>query len=287
MFFSPDGFLSLKSSIPQIAVIHDLNFEHYPEDLPKQYTKYYKKYFPLFARKATRIITVSEFSKKDISEQYGISSEKIDVAYNGVSDSFNPSELSEIKTTREKFSDGSPYLVYVGALHARKNIERMLLAFDQFKKANNTDYKMLIVGEKIWKNTNFETTLENLNFKNDVLFTGRVSSTDLNKIIGSSEGLVYASYFEGFGIPIIEGMKCNVPVITSKVSSMPEVAGDAAILVDPFSVDSISKGMEQLLDNEKTDKLIQLGAKRALDFTWENTSKEVWNSIEKVITKLN
>jgi len=287
LFFSPDGFLSLKSSIPQIAVIHDLNFEHYPEDLPKQYTKYYKKYFPLFARKATRIITVSEFSKKDISEQYGISSEKIDVAYNGVSDSFNPSELSEIKTTREKFSDGSPYLVYVGALHARKNIERMLLAFDQFKKANNTDYKMLIVGEKIWKNTNFETTLENLNFKNDVLFTGRVSSTDLNKIIGSSEGLVYASYFEGFGIPIIEGMKCNVPVITSKVSSMPEVAGDAAILVDPFSVDSISKGMEQLLDNEKTDKLIQLGAKRALDFTWENTSKEVWNSIEKVITKLN
>ena len=287
IFLSPDGFLSLKTSTPQIAVIHDLNFEHYPEDLPKSYTKYYKTYFPLFAKKAARIITVSEFSKKDISSQYAISLNKIEVAYNGVSDNFSPPDIPAIKSTQMKFSGGKPYLVYVGALHARKNIERMLLAFDQFKKNTNSEYKMLIVGEKIWKNTKFESTLENLSAKKDVLFTGRLTSSDLNKVVGSSNGLVYVSYFEGFGIPIIEGMKCEVPIVTSNVTCMPEVAGNAAILVDPFSIESISNGMEQLLDKEKVDKLVQLGTERALDFSWDNTAKIVWSTIEDVLNEPN
>ena len=283
IFLSPDGFLSLKTSIPQIAVIHDLNFEHHPEDLPKSYMKYYKKYFPLFARKATRIITVSEFSKKDIGSQYAISLNKIEVAYNGVSDNFSPSDIPTIKSTQMKFTEGKPYFVYVGALHARKNIERMLLAFDQFKKNTSSDFKMLIVGEKIWKNTKFESTLENLSAKKDVLFTGRLTSSDLNKVIGSSNGLVYVSYFEGFGIPIIEGMKCEVPVITSNVTCMPEIAGNAAILVDPFSINSISNGMEELLDKERYDKFVQLGKKRVSCFSWDNTAKIVWSCIEDVL----
>jgi len=285
IFLSPDGFLSLKTSIPQVAVIHDLNFELYPEDLPKSYTKYYKKYFPLFARKAARIITVSEFSKKDISSQYAISLNKIEVAYNGVSDNFSPSDIPTIKSTKMKFSEGKPYLVYVGALHGRKNIERMLLAFDQFKKNTNSEYKMLIVGEKIWKNTKFESTLENLSAKKDVLFTGRLTSSDLNKVVGSSNGLVYVSYFEGFGIPIIEGMKCEVPVITSNVTCMPEIAGNAAILVDPFSVNSISNGMEELLNKEKYEKFVQLGKKRVLSFSWDNTAKIVWSCIEDILNE--
>ena len=287
IFLSTDGFLSLKTSIPQIAVIHDLNFEHYPEDLPKAYMKYYKKYFPLFAKKAARIITVSEFSKKDISKKYAISLNKIEVTYNGVGDNFSPSDIPVIESTRMNFSEGNPYLVYVGALHARKNIERMLLAFDQFKKNTNSDYKMLIVGEKIWKNTKFESTLENLRFKNDVIFTGRLTSHDLNKVIGSSNGLVYVSYFEGFGIPIIEAMKCEVPVVTSDVTCMPEIAGNAAILVDPFSVNSISKGMEELLDKEKYAKYIQLGKKRVLSFSWDNSAKIVWSCIEDVLAESN
>ena len=287
IFLSPDGFLSLKTSIPQIAVIHDLNFEHYPEDLPKSYMKYYKKYFPLFAKKAARIITVSEFSKKDISNQYAISLNKIEVTYNGVGENFSPSDISVIQSTQMKFSEGKPYLVYVGALHARKNIERMLLAFDRFKKNTNSEYKMLIVGEKIWKNTKFESTLENLCYKNDIIFTGRLASSDLNKVIGSSNGLVYVSYFEGFGIPIIEAMKCEVPVITSDVTCMPEIAGNAAILVDPFSVNSISKGMEEILDKEKYIKYVQLGKKRVMYFSWDNSAKIVWNCIEDVLAEPN
>lgn len=287
IFLSPDGFLSLKTSIPQIAVIHDLNFEHYPEDLPKSYMKYYKKYFPLFAKKAARIITVSEFSKKDISNQYAISLNKIEVTYNGVGENFSPSDISVIQSTQMKFSEGKPYLVYVGALHARKNIERMLLAFDRFKKNTNSEYKMLIVGEKIWKNTKFESTLENLYYKNDIIFTGRLASSDLNKVIGSSNGLVYVSYFEGFGIPIIEAMKCEVPVITSDVTCMPEIAGNAAILVDPFSVNSISKGMAGILDKEKYAKYVQLGKKRVMYFSWDKSAKIVWRCIEDVLAESN
>ena len=163
----------------------------------------------------------------------------------------------------------------------------MLLAFDQFKKNTNSDYKMLIVGEKIWKNTKFESTMEKLSSKKDILFTGRLTSSDLNKIVGSSNGLVYVSYFEGFGIPIIEGMKCGIPVITSNVTCMPEIAGNAAVLVDPFSVNSISNGMEQLLDKEKVEKVVQLGTKRVLSFSWDNTAKIVWSSIEDVLNAPN
>ena len=160
----------------------------------------------------------------------------------------------------------------------------MLSAFDHFKTTSKSEYKLLIVGEKIWKNVSFEETLNSLQHKNDVVFTGRLSSENLNRVIGSSNGLIYVSYFEGFGIPIIEGMKCGVPIITSNTTSMPEVAGEAAILVDPFSIDSISNGMQQLLDKETSDKLITLGNQRVLNFTWDNTAEKVWESIEKVLT---
>ncbi len=284
IFFSPDGYLSLRTKVPSMVVFHDLNFEHYPEDLPWAERKYYRTFFPKYARKATRIATVSEYSKSDIVKLYGISPEKIDVVYNGANETFSPVQQSEITETRKKFSCGCPYFVFVGSLHPRKNLARLFVAFDLFKQKNNNDIKLLVVGEKKWWTEKIRLTYEEMEHKNEVIFTGRLSNQNLHKIIASALAITYVSYFEGFGIPIVEAFYCDTPVITSNVTSMPEVAGDAALLVDPFSVESIAEGMLKISqDSQFRKKLIENGRERRKIFSWQKTSERLWKSIEQVL----
>ncbi len=285
VFLSPDGFLSLRTKTPQIPVIHDLNFEHYPEDLPKKDSQYYKKYMPLFAHKATHIITVSEFSRHDIHSKYNIDLSKISVAYNGVGEEFKPINDDEKKSIKAIYSEGYDYLVYVGALHKRKNIERLLLAFDNFKSNHPSTIKFVVVGAKLFKENSIEKVYNELKHKRDIIFTGRLPKNKLVKVTAAAKALVYVSYFEGFGIPIIEAMKCGVPVLTSNVTSMPEVAGNAAILVDPFSVDAIAMGMEKIGLPKVQEQLSNEGVARASDFNWNTTAEKVWEAITTVSKK--
>jgi glycosyltransferase involved in cell wall biosynthesis len=274
VFLSPDGFLSKRSKTPQIAVIHDLNFEHYPEDLPKKDANYYKNNFPIYAKLAKHIITVSEFSKSDIVEQYGVAPEKISVAYNAAGELFAPVTTKSILEKRYDAEAG--YFIYVGALHSRKNIVRMLQAFDLYKNKTSSHKKLVIVGQKLFKSPEIETAYNQLQNKEDVNFTGRLSDQDLSKTIASSSGMIYVSYFEGFGIPIIEAYKCGVPVLTSNITSLPEVGGDLAIYADPFDVKSIAAGIEKLEHSEiSKDALID----RANVFNWENSAEVVWKAI--------
>jgi len=269
LFFSPDGFLSLKSDVDQIAVIHDLNFEHYPEDLPKKALKYYKQYMPLFARKANKIITVSRFSKKDICKQYNVSEEKVHVIHNGGNDSFKP--LSKRKRIEfvESNNNSRSYFIYVGSLHKRKNIERMLRAFKAFNQLESS-MDFIIIGEQMWhKQLDLEGLLEN------VKFLGRKSGEELASWVASSSGLVYVSYFEGFGLPVLEGMMAGVPVVTSNVTSMPEVGGDAVIYVDPFNEDSIINGMKLALS--QFDKCKKNGLNQAGCFSWDKSAHKLNN----------
>ena len=148
LFFSSDGFLSLNSDIQQVGVIHDLNFEHYPEDLPKNILKYYKKYMPLFAQKANKVITVSNYSKNDIVNKYKVNSEKIKVIYNGGNDIFKPIKEEKIRNFQNN-NTNRPYFIYVGSLHKRKNIERMLKAFQAFNNEDKWDF--IIIGTDMWK----------------------------------------------------------------------------------------------------------------------------------------
>jgi len=271
LFWSPDGILSMGSNVPQLVTIHDLNFEHYPEDLPKKDLRYYLKNFPKFARKASHIFTVSEFSKSDIVKQYGIDEEKISITYNAADQKFKPSG-GERKD--------SQYFVYVGALHKRKNIDRMLLAFDQWKQQNSNNVQLVIVGEKLFRSQSGESVYDGLVHKDDVVFTGRVSDADLVKHIASSKGLVYVSYFEGFGIPILEAMSCGIPVLTSNVTSMPEVGGDLAIYCDPFDVISITKGLARLNDWQgNKHELVE----RASSFRWDNSAKIISSRMKDIL----
>lgn len=279
LFFSPDGYMSLRSKVPAVIQFHDLNFEHFPNDMPKKYLWHYKYFFPKFAAKAKRIVTVSEFSKQDIIDCYHIDSDKIDVAYNGVNEIFTPITAEEKIDIRNLYTGGNPYFMFVGSLHPRKNLARLFRAFDLFKSQTQSDVKLLIVGEKRWWTGPISDAFEAMHFKDEVIFTGRLSAEVLHKVTAAALASVYVSYFEGFGIPILEAFRCDTPVITSNVTSMPEVARDAALLVDPFSESSIADAMNAVLDEEIRRNLIEKGRERALDFSWDKTAEEIWNCL--------
>jgi glycosyltransferase involved in cell wall biosynthesis len=284
IFISPDGYLSLAAGIPQVAVIHDLNFEHFPEDLPWIITKYYRYFFPRFAAKAARIATVSEYSKKDIQEKYNIAESKIDVVYNGVNEMFHPISTSEKVAMKEKYSGGSDYFIFIGALLPRKNLKNLFLAFELFKKHSGLKHKLLIVGARKWWTRELENIFTALEYKDDIVFAGRLCEGDLNAILGGATALTYVSYFEGFGIPILEAFRCGVPVITSDVTSMPEVAGNAALLTDPFKPQSIAEAMQKIAsDQQLCEELIRKGDSKQKEFSWDRSAKLLWNCIEKTM----
>lgn len=284
LFISPDGYLSLHTNVKQLAVIHDLNFEHHPNDLPFLVRKYYHYFFPKFAHKAGRIATVSQFSKNDIVKQYGINPENIDVVYNGCNPLYKAVSEEIKQQVKQRYSQNCDYFLFTGALHPRKNISRLFQAFDIFKQTQRSNAKLLIVGEKYYWTKEIKHVYLNMENKKDVIFTGHLSTGELANITGAAIALTYVPYFEGFGIPILEAMNCDIPVITSNVTSMPEVAADAALLVDPFSVNSIADAMLAVYNNQNLrNSLIEKGRKRKLDFSWEKTANALWQCVEKTV----
>ena len=282
VFLSPDGYLSLRSKMRQVAVMHDLNFEHYPKDLPRSERWYYRTFFPKYAEKANRIATVSEFSKSDIIKHYHIDDEKIDVVYNGVNEIFQPVPESEKQQTKEKYTHGCAYFICVGSVQPRKNIVNLLKAFELFKTAGSSNTKLLIVGQKKWWTSKMQLLLKKMNHQQDVLFTGRVETEVLHLLMASALALTYVSYHEGFGIPIIEAFCCDTPVITSAITSMPEVAGDSALLIDPFSPTSIADAMKRIYEEvDLRNTLIIRGRERRKLYSWQITADALWNCIEK------
>lgn len=284
IFISPDGYLSLRTETKSIPVMHDINFMHNPKDFPFGIRNYYQYFFPRFAKKAERIVTVSDFSKNDISEQFGINPENIDVVYNGSKEIYEPSSENEKSITKNKYSQGKDYFLFVGALSPRKNVANLLSAFDIFKEKTKSNFKLVIVGEKMFKTKNIKIVFSNMKHEKDVVFVGRMNPEELSKIYGSAYAMTFVPYFEGFGIPIIEAMNCETAVITSNVTSMPEVAGDAALLVDPFSTDAIANAMIKIQQEpELRTQLIKKGKIQCKKFSWDKTAEKFWESIEKVL----
>jgi len=283
IFISPDGWLSLRSKVRSLAVIHDLNFEHFPQFVKPVHRHYLNYYFHRFAQRAQRIATVSEYSKKDIAELYNISNDKIDVVYNGSHDLYKPVTNEVKERMKKEFSNAQPYFIFIGSLHPRKNLSNLFRAFDLFRKSNKTSTKLVIVGQKQWWNDEISETYNAMAFKDEVIFTGRLAPEVLNELLASSLALTYVSLFEGFGIPIVEAFYAETAVITSDITSMPEIAGDAALLVDPFSVNAIAEAMHKIdTDPVLRTSLIEKGKIRRLEFSWDQTALKLWNSIEKL-----
>ncbi len=284
LFVSPDGYLSLNSQVKSLAVIHDINFVHYPKDLPYSSRLFYNHYFPLYAQKANRLATVSEYSKSDIVNSYQIEPSKIDVLYNGYNSVYQPvSETEKIKIKAE-YSSGDDYFIFIGSLLPRKNVANMLLGYDQFRKMSNSKVKFILIGEHFFKTDDIRCTISSMQFKNDVQFLGRIEPHQIRNLLASAIALVLVSKFEGFGIPVLEAFKCDTPAIVSNITSMPEVASDAAIYANPFSTDSICNAMLQMINQPGLrEQLIKNGRNICNQFSWDKTSDLFWKSITKTL----
>jgi len=286
LFFSPDGFLSLTTDIPQVGVIHDINFEHHPEDIPASARRYLRKYFPRFAQKAAHLVTVSEYSKQDICETYGIDPDKVTASWNGASTQFNPIPIDQKQTIRDKYSNGKKYLLFVGAIHPRKNVKRLITAYHNLLTSDPAfDYELVIVGETLWKRSGFNLEMDE-NTRSHIHFTGHLSLEDLAQVMASATVFTFVPYFEGFGIPLVEAMRCGTPILSGNLTSLPEVAGDAALYCDPLDVDDIELKLKEICSNEELRvELSKKGLKRSNLFSWDNTAHEVWNVLSDQLKK--
>jgi len=285
IFFSGDTYMPVKPGVPTVIVSHDLAFLHCTNNVDFFNKKYYHYFFPKFHHQAEKIIAVSEFTKNDITDKYGINSNKIEVVHNAANGHFNPVSEKKRIQVREKLTGGNPYFVYLGSIHPRKNIVNLIKAFDLFKSKTDNDYHLAIIGRPAWKTEEYYKALEVSPYR-DFIVTKQLKRKDLPEVIGSADAMFYVSLFEGFGIPILEGFEAGIPVVTSNTSSMPEVADDAAILVDPKSIESIAGAMKEISESETLrQSLIKKGFERLKHFSWDKSAKKTYEIIKSVANK--
>jgi glycosyltransferase involved in cell wall biosynthesis len=283
VFFSPDGYLSLRSDVPTLMTIHDIAFVHYPDIISGLVSHYYRYFTPRFIAKATHLTTVSQFVKDDIAQYYGLSGDKISVTYNACQDIYKPLSIDNQTLIKNKFSGGKDYFFFVGAVHPRKNVHRLITAFDTFKQCTSSDKKLLIAGRFAWQTGEVKTAFEHAVHQKDIHFLGYVSETELPDLMASAFALTWLSLFEGFGIPLLEAMYCDVPIVTSNVTAMPEIVGDAALCVSPTDINAIAKAMQCLEeDNAFRQKLIENARIRRQAFDWNISTQTIWNYLEKI-----
>lgn len=280
LFLSTDGHLSLSTKTPSVAVIHDINFHHRPEDLPFWNRLYYRYFFPRFARKSIILGTVSEYSRDDLIKSYHIKIRKIRVIYNGAHALYQALGEDNKIAVRAEYTGGMPYFIFVGALHPRKNLINLLKSFDLFRK-DKEGYKLVIVGEKMFGNSDILKVHKNMCYKEDVIFTGRMGPEKLHLLMGSSEALVFIPFFEGFGIPLVEAMYCEIPILASHVTSIPEIAGNAALYTSTDDIHEIAAGMHRIIeDSQLRNRLIQAGRERRVLYSWDHAAEILWEMIE-------
>lgn len=285
LFLSPDGFLSLGANCKQLPVIHDINFLHHPADSKWLTGRYYNHYFPRFAKEATRIATVSEYSKQDISKNYGIAPDTIDVVYNGINPFFKPLDEASKQATRQRITHGKEYFVYVGSLHPRKNIPNLIRAFVDFKKESKADINLVLAGPNFWGLQEIHELVKTSGLDQEIIFTGRLEDEELALVLGSALALTFIPYYEGFGIPLIEAMAAEIPVICANTTSLPEVAGNAALLVNPHNTEEIKHAMLRVYwDKDLQKDLVDKGRLQKNRFSWDQSADLLWKSILKSVS---
>jgi glycosyltransferase involved in cell wall biosynthesis len=260
----------------QVLTIHDCAFFDQARCFSRAFAAWYQFLVPRLARKAQQIITVSEFSKQRIVELCGVVPDKVTVVYSGVSPQFRPHSAGEIAAARQRHNLPPQYVLCVGSLEPRKNLSRLLEAW-QLIQPRLAGLSLVIVGARshVFRDAGLAVP------RPSVHLAGYLSDDELAAVYAGAEMFVYPSLYEGFGLPVLEAMASGVPVITSNATALAEVAGDAAVTVDPLSIESIAAGLERLASNAALRSgLREKGVARVRSFTWEQAATETWQVLE-------
>lgn len=277
------GIPPVKNSL-YVATIHDLIPYIMPETAGRGYLTKFISQMPFIISSVDMIITVSKWSKNDIMRIFGVPEDKIAVTHLAADSIFKPIDKEKASVfIKEKYGLGDDIILYLGGFSPRKNVKSILVAFSMIYKNLSKKYKIVIIGSAKDDHQFLGKLAQTLNIGDRVFFTGYVPYEDLPYFYNACDVFVYPSLYEGFGLPVLEAMNCGTPTITSNVSSIPEVAGDGALLINPFDTEELSDAMAEVLEDDtlKVD-LIEKGFERASMFSWKRTAEETLKVYENV-----
>jgi len=272
---------------PTVVSVHDVSFKHYPKFFSPRDRLLFATLLPLTLRRARAVVAISNHAKKEIVDVFPYLKEKIYVTFLAADPMFQPLQSVELlRNVRLRYGIRSEYILAVGNLQPRKNLLRLIRAF-AFVHRHINDIQLIVVGKAHWQSSAVYSAVKNFGLENHVVFTGYVPNDDLIVLYSFAKVYVYPSLYEGFGLPILEAMACGVPVVSSNTSSMPEVAGDAALLVDPHQEDQIAKAILKILDNtDLATSLSDKGLRRARFFSWRKTAQETVDIYRTVLQQM-
>jgi glycosyltransferase involved in cell wall biosynthesis len=276
LFHATDHLLPRLSRICSVLTVHDVTPRLFPATHSRWNRWFFDLMMPRFLKATSAIIADSESTRRDVERLYNVSRDKSQVIYPGVHERFQPASSPSIAAVRGKYCLPERFILYVGTLEPRKNLSSLLDAFAMLQKRQSARrVKLVLAGKKGWLYASLFQRLQTLGLADDVLFTGFVDDDDIPGLYSAADLFVYPSLYEGFGLPVLEAMACGTAVVCSNTSSLPEVAGDAAVLVSPQDTTALAREMDNLLEDRKIRlDLIDKGFRQAQRFTWHETARQ-------------
>jgi glycosyltransferase involved in cell wall biosynthesis len=277
IFHSPDFVLPPVWRATTVLTVHDLSFMRYPECSSPPLLDYMMRAVPPSVRRADVLLADSEATRQDLVELLNVPPEKIHVIYPGVEPGFAPErDPAALRRVRERYGIQRPYILGLGTLQPRKNFQRLIEAYALLRGRHGLTHQLVIGGGKGWLYETIYATIETLGLKSDIVLPGFVRDEDLPALYTGADLFAFPSLYEGFGIPVLEAMACGTPVVTATASSLPEVAGDAALLVPPEDVEALADALWRALeDSALRQTLVQRGAAQVARFKWEYSARRL------------
>ncbi len=284
VFFVPSYSASIWGRAKSVVTIHDLIYTRYPKWTNRSERWRFATVVLFTARFADRIIAVSEATRNDILAFTNVSPHKVDVVYEGVDAQFRPLPIESLDNARERLKLERPFILYVGTFHYRRNIPRLLQAFAYLKKGKKIPHQLVLSGLSNYRGSALEHWVKQQNLEQEVRYLGYASDEDLVALYNLAEVFVYPSMYEGFGLPVLEAMACGTPVVTCNVSALPEVAGNAALLVDPFDTQDLANAIAKILTQPfLKEELVGRGTEQSRKFSWRKAAEETLDLFARAV----
>jgi glycosyltransferase involved in cell wall biosynthesis len=269
---------------PFVVTIYDLSFLRHPEAFRPWNRRYLSTFTALSARRARRVIAISRSTQRDVVKMLGVPADRVDVAYPGVDDIFHPLPAAEVTRFRQKRALPDRFILFLGTLEPRKNVHKLIRAYGLWRRVEPDIPRLVIAGGKGWYYDQIFAEVESLGLASEVVFPGYVVQEELPLWYNAADLFVYPSRFEGFGLPVLEAMACGTPVVTSNVASLPEVAGDAALLVSPDDETELVEAMRRALNDQALRQEMKIKSQaHAATFTWARTALQTVDAYTRAL----